>query len=164
VHDARGAAEEFARRFPAIYLRFHRRDGKRAGLTSASRAVLEHLALAGPLTVGELSCHLDRTQSVVSDIVTHLEGAGLLERQGDPTDRRRRLVWLSPCGRERLASDREVLSVKLLERAFAVMTDNERLALLDGIDSLLRADDVAGTSRPTLLPPTKEGSPRRKGS
>ena len=150
VDDTRGAAERFARRFPAVYLRFHRRDGKGAGLTSASRAVLEHLALAGPVTVGELSCHLDRAQSVVSDIVAHLEDAGLLERQGDPTDRRRRLVWLSPCGRELLARDREVLSVELLERAFAVMADNDRLALMDGIDALLRADDAVGTSRQRL--------------
>ena len=86
---------------------------------------------------------------MVSDIVAHLEDAGLLERQGDPTDRRRRHVWLSLCGRELLARDREVLSVELLERAFAVMADSERLALIDGIDALLRPDDVVGTSRPT---------------
>lgn len=157
MDDTRGAAEQFARRFPAIYLRFHRRDAKGAGLTSASRAVLEHLALAEPLTVGELSCHLDRAQSVVSDIVAHLEDARLLERQGDPTDRRRRLVWLSPFGRELLGRDREVLSVELLERAFAVMADNERVALMDGIDALLRADDAVGTSRPTS--PTNKASP-----
>jgi len=120
--------------------------------------VLEHLALAGPLTVGELSSHLDRAQSVVSDIVAHLEGAGLLERQSDPTDRRRRLVWLSPYGRELLTRDRDVLSVELLERAFTLMTDDERLALMDGIDALLRADDTVGISRPTLFPSAKQRS------
>jgi DNA-binding MarR family transcriptional regulator len=150
VDDARTAAEYFAQQFPAIYLRFHRRDGKGAGLTAASRAVLEHLAVAGPVTVGELSCHLDRAQSVVSDIVAHLEGAGLLERQGDPADRRRRIVWLSPAGRELLRRDRDVLSVELLERAFSVMPADERLAVMDAVDALLRADDVAGVSRPTL--------------
>jgi DNA-binding MarR family transcriptional regulator len=159
VDDARSAAEQFAQQFPSIYLRFHRRDGKGARLTAASRAVLEHLALAGPVTVGELSCHLDRAQSVVSDIVTHLEGAGLLERQGDPADRRRRLVWLSPAGRELLERDRDVLSVELLERAFAVMPADERLAVMDAVDALLRADDVAGGSRPTL--PTHQQRSRR---
>ena len=84
--------------------------------------MLEHLALAGPVTVDELSRHLDRSQSVVSDIVTHLEGAGLLERQDDPAGRRRRLVWLSSAGRESLERDRDVLSIKLLERAFGAMT------------------------------------------
>jgi DNA-binding MarR family transcriptional regulator len=149
VDDTRDAAERFARQYPAVYLRFHRRDGKGAGLASASRAVLEHLALAGPLTVGELSRHLDRAQSVVSDMVAHLEDAGLLERQSDPADRRRRLVWLTPSGHNLLARDRDVLSIELLERAFAVMADDERVALITGIDALLHADDVIGTARPT---------------
>ena len=160
MEDARGAAERFAQQFPAIYLRFHRRDGKGAGLTAASRAVLEHVALAGPVTVGELSCHLDRAQSVVSDIVNHLEGAGLLERQADAADRRRRLVWLSPAGRSFLERDREVLSVDLLARAFARMPADERLAVTDALDSLLRADNAPGGSRPTLPthpPPTRRG-------
>jgi DNA-binding MarR family transcriptional regulator len=54
--------------------------------------VLEHLALAGPLTVGEAAAHMNRAQSVVSEIVTHLERDGLLERQTDPGDRRRTLI------------------------------------------------------------------------
>jgi DNA-binding MarR family transcriptional regulator len=163
VSDARSAAEHFAQQFPAIYLRFHRRDGKGTGLTGASRAVLEHLALAGPLTVGELSGHLDRAQSVVSDIVAHLEAADLLERQSDPADRRRRLVWLSPAGRELLDRDRDVLSVQLLERAFAVMAADERLAVMHALDGLLRADDDAAGSRPTL-PTHQPPSRRRKGA
>ena len=67
--DPRDVAEAFARLFPAIYLRFHRRDDRGALLSGASRAVLQHLTLTGPLTVGELAQHLDRAQSVVSDIV-----------------------------------------------------------------------------------------------
>jgi DNA-binding MarR family transcriptional regulator len=161
VDDARAAAERFAHQFPAVYLRFHRRDGKMAGLTAASKAVLEHLALAGPVTVGELSSHLDRSQSVVSDIVSHLEGAGFLERQDAPADRRRRLVWLSPAGRELLERDRDVLSIKLLERAFAAMTRDQRRALVESMEALLRGDDVAAASRPTL-PTHPQRSPRRK--
>ncbi len=161
VDDAHAAAEQFARLFPAVYLSFHRRDGKKANLTAASKAVLEHLALAGPVTVGELSGHLDRSQSVVSDIVSHLECEGLLERQEDPADRRRRLVWLSPAGRELLERDRDVLSVELLERAFAVMTASQRLALVESMDALLRAVDAAAASRPTL-PTHPRRFPQRK--
>jgi DNA-binding MarR family transcriptional regulator len=105
--DAHEAAEIFARQFPAMYLRFHRRDAKATALTAASRAVLEHLALAGPATVGELCSHLDRTQSVVSHTIAHLENDDLVERQDDPADRRRRVVWLSPAGRDLLARDRD---------------------------------------------------------
>ena len=159
--DAHEAAEIFARQFPAMYLRFHRRDAKGTALTPASRAVLQHLALAGPVTVGELCGHLDRTQSVVSDIVAHLEEDGLVERQDDPADRRRRLVWLSPSGHELLARDHDVLSVELLERAFAELPDSERRALLEAVDALLRADDAAGAVSPRL-PTHPTHSSRRK--
>jgi DNA-binding MarR family transcriptional regulator len=159
--DPHEAAEIFARQFPAMYLRFHRRDAKGTALTPASRAALQHLALAGPVTVGELCGHLDRTQSVVSDIVAHLEEDGLVERQNDRADRRRRLVWLSPSGRELLARDGDVLSVELLERAFAELADGERRAVLEAVDSLLRADDAAG-ALPPRLPTHPTRSPRRK--
>jgi DNA-binding MarR family transcriptional regulator len=132
------AAIAFGELFPAVYLKFHRRDGKRAELPGASRAVLQHLAGAGPLTIGELGAHLDRAQSVASEIVDHLERDGLLERIRDPRDRRRTLVWLTDAGRERLERDRDVLSRELLAAAMARMTESERAALLTGMRALVR--------------------------
>src|SRR6185369_10025501 len=81
-------AAAFAQLFPAVYLRFHRRDAKGRALPAASRAVLQHLSGAGPLTIGEMARHLDRAQSVVSEVVDHLERDGLLERIRDHRDRR----------------------------------------------------------------------------
>src|SRR5512138_1404871 len=109
-------ARQFGELFPAVYLRFHRRDGKRRELPGASRAVLLHLTLSGPLTIGEMAKHLSRAQSVVSEIVDHLERDGLLERMRDPKDRRRTLVWLSERGLDLLDREREVLSSELLTR------------------------------------------------
>jgi hypothetical protein len=57
VTDEHRRAEQFAERFRAVYLTFHRRDGPRGQLQGASRAVLEHLAIAGPLTIGEAAAH-----------------------------------------------------------------------------------------------------------
>ncbi len=65
------AARQFGELFPEVYLRFHRRDGKRAELANASKSVLQHLTLSGPLTIGEMGRHLDRAQSVISEIVDH---------------------------------------------------------------------------------------------
>ena len=110
-------AQRFAELFRAVYLTFHRRDGPRGQLAGASRAVLEHLAMAGPLTVGEAAGHLSRAQSVISDIVSHLEREGLLERENDPADRRRTLIWLTAAGHDALRRDREVLSLNLLAGA-----------------------------------------------
>jgi len=132
-------ARQFGELFPAVYLRFHRRDGKGRELPGASRAVLQHLTLSGPLTIGEMARHLSRAQSVVSEIVDHLERDGLLARVRDPKDKRRTLVWLSDQGLALLDREREVLSSELLTRAMARMRPAQRLALLTGMRALLAA-------------------------
>ena len=135
--DERARAEQFAGLFRAAYLTFHRRDGPRSQLPGASRAVLEHLALAGPLTVGEAAAHMSRAQSVISEIVTHLERDGLLERETDPGDRRRTLIWLTPGGQEALRRDREVLDVGLLARALARLPASLAEDLIAGLRALV---------------------------
>ena len=127
----------FAEVFRAVYLSFHRRDGPRGGLPGASRAVLEHLAMAGPLTVGEAAGHLSRAQSVVSDIVSHLERQGLLERESDPADRRRTLTWLTAAGHDALRREREVLSADLLGPALAGLPPGQAAALITGLRALV---------------------------
>jgi DNA-binding MarR family transcriptional regulator len=137
VTEEQAQAERFAELFRAVYLTFHRRDGPRSQLAGASRAVLEHLALAGPLTVGEAAAHLARTQSVISEIVTHLERQGLLEREDDPADRRRTLIWLTPGGHEALRRDREVLGVDHLVRALARLPPGRADDLIAGLRALV---------------------------
>ena len=138
-------AERFTELFRAVYLTFHRRDRPRSELHGASRAVLEHLALSGPLTIGEAAAHMRRAQSVMSEIVTHLERDGLLERESDPADRRRTLIWLTPAGHEALRRDREVLEVALLARAISRLPHGQA----DELNSAMRAlIDCAQTTDP----------------
>src|SRR5579862_4723276 len=150
VTDERARAERFADLFRAVYLTFHRRDGPRSQLPGASRAVLEHLALAGPLTVGEAAAHMSRAQSVISEIVTHLERQGLLEREDDPADRRRTLIWLTPAGHETLRRDREVLGVDHLARSMARLPPGRADELIAGLRTLV---DLA---TPVPLPPNTQ--------
>jgi len=138
-------AERFAALFRALYLTYHRRDGPRSDLPGASRAVLTHLAVTGPLTVGEAAAHLGRTQSVVSEIVDGLVRKGLLERERDPDDRRRTLVWLTGEGQVALRRDREVLAVDALAAALRRMPAEVRAGLLAGASSLLAAAPPAVT-------------------
>ena len=135
--EERAQAERFAELFRAVYLTFHRRDGPRSQLAGASRSVLEHLALAGPLTIGEAAAHLARAQSVISEIVTHLECQGLLERENDPADRRRTLIWLTPAGHEALRRDREVLGVDHLARTMARLAPGRADELIAGLRALV---------------------------
>lgn len=144
VTGEQASAERFAEFFHAIYLTFHRRDRPRSELPGASRAVLEHLALAGPLTIGEAAAHMRRAQSVISEIVTHLERDGLLERENDPGDRRRTLIWLTPGGHEALRRDREVLDVDLLARALARLPPGQADALNAAMRALIECAQSDG--------------------
>ncbi|MDQ2816352.1 MAG: MarR family transcriptional regulator [Actinomycetota bacterium] len=169
--DEQAHAERFAELFRAVYLTFHRRDGPRSQLAGASRAVLEHLALAGPLTVGEAAAHLVRAQSVISEIVAHLERQGLLERDNDPADRRRTLIWLTQRGHEALRRDREVLSVEQLARAMARLPSGQADDLTAGLRALVDlappappdppAPFLAASPRPTDPQPTRRSDDRR---
>ena len=146
----RAPAAEFEGLFREVYLAFHRRDAPRSSMAGASRAVLQHLVLAGPLTVGEMAVHLDRAQSVVSEIVTHLERDGLLEREADPADRRRTLVWLTDGGRAALDRENRVLDLPLVATALDGMPAETAAALLAALRSLL-------AHAPNARPP--EGTP-----
>jgi DNA-binding MarR family transcriptional regulator len=138
MDDPEADAHEFAQLFPAIYLCFHRRTGKRGVLTAQSAAVLSHLMLTGPLTVTEAARHMNRAQSVMSEIVKGLERKGLLGRMKDERDRRKTLVWLTPAGHVQMAKEREVLAVDLLQRAMARLGAAERRQLLRGMRALVR--------------------------
>jgi DNA-binding MarR family transcriptional regulator len=147
------AARVFAELFPAVYLRYHRRDAKRSALTGASHAVMLHLAQTGPLSIGECARHLGRAQSVVTEIVSGLERHGLLARVPDANDRRRTEVWLTDAGRARLEREHEVLERSLVERAFAKMSEAERTALIAGTRALVAA---AETDSPITKKPERK--------
>jgi DNA-binding MarR family transcriptional regulator len=136
------AAAAFCELFPAVYVRFcrrHGRGGSRTRLTPQQDAALHHLAMSGPLTIGEIARHFVRAQSVVSEIVDGLEDKGLLERMRDARDRRRVLVWLTDEGREVLARRAEVLDPARVARAMKSLPPAQRQGLIDAMRALVRA-------------------------
>jgi DNA-binding MarR family transcriptional regulator len=76
-----------------------------AGLPGGPRGY-QVLAAATRSGVGrqlELAQHLGVDRTVMTYLLDDLEGAGLVERQPDPADRRARRIVATPAGRERLA-------------------------------------------------------------
>jgi DNA-binding MarR family transcriptional regulator len=136
--------------FPAVYVRFCRRQDRReTRLTPQMDAVLLHLAMSGPLTVGEMADHFSRAQSVVSEIVTGMEKKGMLERMRDERDRRRTLVWLTDRARALLARRHQVLDPARVARAMARMSEGEREGLVEGMRALVRAAEAEVPERGT---------------
>jgi DNA-binding MarR family transcriptional regulator len=149
--SAMQAGQAFAELFGAAFLRFHRRGPKRSVLTPQSWAVLQHLEMAGPLTVTEAARHMDRAQSVMSEIVDGLERKGFLARMRDARDRRRVLVWLTDTGRAAMATERQVLCADRLERAFTRLAEDVRSDLLRHLTALIdAADDTPNSPRKPL--------------
>jgi DNA-binding MarR family transcriptional regulator len=115
--DAQTFATRLAQAHQDIYLHAVRRvRDKREQLTRETAAFLLHLAEAGPMTLTELSRHLDRAPSTLSEMVDHLEAKDLIRREPDPTDRRRALIWLTAHGREVQAREMYALDREHLRR------------------------------------------------
>lgn len=74
---------------------------RRRGLSGESLALLGHLAGQGPCTTRELSAALGQAFMTVSDQLDKLEAAGEVRRIDHPSDRRSKLVVLTPAGERR---------------------------------------------------------------
>jgi len=156
------AAREFIDLFGAAFLRFHRRAPKRSVWTPQGWAVLQHLELAGPLTVTEAAKHMNRAQSVMSEIVDGLERKGLLARMRDARDRRRRLVWLTDQGRAAMATEREVLCGERLGQAFSKLNSDVTANLLATLRMLVEAATDPALTEASTKVAVKENRPQRR--
>lgn len=87
---------------------------------------------AHDLTQGELAelALLDKTTMVVT--LDHLEQAGLAQRTPSPTDRRVRIVRITPAGEEAVAKARGVID-DLYAEVLGALAPGQRDALLDAL-------------------------------
>src|SRR3954452_20173076 len=94
------------------------------GLSPALTSALATVSRHGPLTPSELAAAERIQRPTATRILAKLEAEGLVERAGDPADRRSSLVSASPAG--------EVLLIRLRSRKDAFLA--RRLAELDPAD------------------------------
>jgi DNA-binding MarR family transcriptional regulator len=111
---------------------------------------LDLLDKFGPLSVGELAEAMGITHVSVSQTRQSLQDAGLVALEGDPNDRRRRLLQLTPAGRalvDRLRPLWDALSSSARE------LDAEAggvVAVLDRLEAALDRASVAARAEPWL--------------
>jgi DNA-binding MarR family transcriptional regulator len=136
--DATTFADRFAQAHQDVYLHAVRRvRDKREQLTRETSAFLLHLAEAGPMTLTELSRHLDRAPSTLSEMVDHLAAKDLIRREPDPADGRRALIWLTAHGRETQAREMYALDRDHLRRAADQLPPDRRALLAELLGELI---------------------------
>jgi MarR family transcriptional regulator, transcriptional regulator for hemolysin len=100
-HDAGAQYLHLFREVLLSYRAFLRRMSQKTGVSGAQFELLRELALAdGRSTTSELARELDVDPAAVTRLVTGLHELGLVEREDDPCDRRRRPVVLTASGRD----------------------------------------------------------------
>lgn len=121
-------------------LRLFRRLSPATGLSLTAAATLSNLERRGPARLTDLATQQGVSQPAMTQLITRLQDAGLVERVPDPGDGRVVLVHVTDAGRAELTSRREVRTSRLaalLDR----LTADERAALssaLPAIESLTR--------------------------
>jgi DNA-binding MarR family transcriptional regulator len=74
------------------------RAGAAASISAPEMDVLQEVFDLGPMDVGDLRARLNAPKQSLARNLNQLEGRGLVARETDQSDRRRRLVTLTPSG------------------------------------------------------------------
>jgi DNA-binding MarR family transcriptional regulator len=151
--DAGAVIAEVYRLYPAVYRRFQASRQRIPGsdVTPRMLGMLRHLAVAGPLSVGEQAQHHGLSRATATELVDRLESKGLVARLRDGRDRRRVFVSLPDAGRVRAAAHPEVLACDGLMRAVEQMTATDRGALITGLRALLAAAEQVEGMLPEVV-------------
>src|SRR6266566_1669301 len=72
------------------------RSAERIGINATDLNCLNIVALAGPMTAGELARATGLTTASITGVLDRLEEGGFVRRERDPKDRRRVIVTLNP--------------------------------------------------------------------
>jgi MarR family transcriptional regulator, transcriptional regulator for hemolysin len=108
------------------------------GVSPRAHCVLS-TAMTGAFTQTELAhaVGLDKTTMVVT--VDELELAGLAMRQPSPTDRRARVIVVTPAGRRKV-EEAKAVTERVQKQALAALAASERKALLGGLERFLERE------------------------
>lgn len=89
----------------------------------------------GELSQQELGMHFDLKPGSLSEILSKIECAGLIERSRNPKDRRQLTIRLTEAGWEK-AHVEQAARIRFRERAFSALTHDEREQLAEMLEKI----------------------------
>ncbi|MEU9589002.1 MarR family winged helix-turn-helix transcriptional regulator [Streptomyces sp. NPDC048219] len=113
-------------------------------LTSA--ATLATLDRTGPRRITDLAAVEGVTQPAMTTLVRVMEGSGLVERRGDPSDKRVTLVCLTEAGASYVRT-RHQAGVHAFERLIGELTGDEVEALVAALPALKHLAELESQDR-----------------
>lgn len=117
------------------------------GLSMPRIKLLQYLSHTGPTRQNVIATCFDIAPRSVTDMVDCLERDGLAVRRDDPTDRRAKLVELTPAGNDAAASAGQARD-ELFQHIFGALDAGARATLLDLLTTLDTATATAFDSSP----------------
>jgi MarR family transcriptional regulator, transcriptional regulator for hemolysin len=105
------------------------------GLTQRAYCVLSH-AMAGEYTQIELAKLSDLDKTTMLNTVDELEGQGYAERRPSPTDRRARIVTVTPAGAEMVAAG-HLIADRVHAEVLDALPESRRQVFADALTSLV---------------------------
>ncbi|HSA56489.1 MAG TPA: MarR family winged helix-turn-helix transcriptional regulator [Gemmatimonadaceae bacterium] len=129
------------------------------GLTSARLFVLRRIAAHPGQGLAELAARTLTRASSVSEVVTRLVEAGLVERHSGATDRRRVELRLTPAGEAMIAGAPETTQERLVAGLLA-LPDETRRSLAEGFAAWLAVSGLADAPSVMFFEPAPETPPR----
>jgi MarR family transcriptional regulator, transcriptional regulator for hemolysin len=121
------------------------------GLTPREYCVLAH-AMGGEHTQIELAKLADLDKTTMLNTMDYLEGAGYAERTPSPTDRRARVIAVTPAGAGVVATGHEVAD-RVHREVLDALPEDQRLAFTAALASLVNG---------LLAEPAKSDRPVRR--
>ncbi|HTZ07450.1 MAG TPA: MarR family transcriptional regulator [Acidimicrobiales bacterium] len=149
--ERRGERERVAgEAWDAMYRLVFEREGQQrfleacevTGLAPGVLKTLLQLRAEDPTPMKDLSDRFRCDPSYVTSLVDALEAAGLAERRSHPTDRRVRMVVLSPAGEQAQAQVHKVIGAP--PAAFAALSADELRRLRTLVRKVAKATDTDG--------------------
>jgi len=130
----------FARAFQSLD-RFARNAMRDLGLCFTDFVLLEALLTTGPHTPGELVERIGITSGSVTAALDRMEGRGLVTRADSATDRRSRVVTITPAGAELIGPAYTAHAAEIDRVMGAALTVDDRRRLFEMSRALRRAAD-----------------------